>query len=261
MAGADFEGAVRGGAAGDAGACAEGAEARESGEQVPAERSAQVRRVRQPYSAQGAKSGQFAYYICGTLFREGAGTCSARYLNAPKLEAFVVEKIRERILTEETIVELVTLVAEEIDAMAGELSGRLKVIEAELGDVRKRLERLYEAIETSELTLEVLSPRIMSLRHREEQLEAAREDAETQLEQRRVELPNTEEIARYVADFRDFLQEGTIPERKALIRNFVEGIEVVGDEATLTYTVPMPNDGVTSESASVLDFVKSGPPV
>ena len=99
----------------------------------------------------------------------------------------------------------------------------------------------------------------MSLRHREEQLEAAREDAETQLEQRRVELPNTEEIARYVADFRDFLKDGTIPERKALIRNFVEGIEVMGDEATLTYTVPMPSDGAMSESASVLDFVKSGP--
>ena len=72
--------------------------------------------------AQGAKSGQFAYYICGTLFTEGAGTCSARYLNAPRLEAFVVEKIRERILNEETIVALVTIVAEEIDAMAGELA-------------------------------------------------------------------------------------------------------------------------------------------
>ena len=213
-----------------------------------------------PYSGQGAKSGQFAYYICGTLFREGAGTCSARYLNAPRLEAFVVEKIRERILNEETIVALVAMVAEEINAMGGELAGRLEVIEAELGDVRKRLERLYEALETSELTLEVLSPRIFSLRHREEQLEAARDDAETQLEQRRVALPNTEEIAEYVADFRDFLKDGTFPERKALIRNFVEGIEVVGDEATLTYTVPMPSDGVTSESASVLDFVKSGPP-
>ena len=213
-----------------------------------------------PYSGQGAKSGQFAYYVCGTLFREGAGTCSARYLNAPRVEDFIVEKIRERILTEETIVELVTLVAEEIDAMAGELSGRLEVIEAELRDVRKRLERLYEALETSELTLEVLSPRIFSLRHREEQLEAAREDAETQLEQRRVERPTTEEIKGYVADFREFLQEGTFPERKALIRNFVEGIEVVGDEATLTYTVPMPKDGVKRESASVLDFVQSGPP-
>ena len=204
-----------------------------------------------PYRAQGAKSGQFAYYICGTLFTEGAGTCSARYLNAPRLEAFVVEKIRERILTEETIVALVTMVAEEIDAMAGELSGRLEVIEAELGDVRKRLEKLYEAIETSELTLEVLSPRILSLRHREEQLEAARDDAERQLEQRSVELPTTEEIKEYVADFRDFLEEGTIPECKALIRNFVEGIEVNGDEAVPTYTIPMPNDGVTTESASV----------
>ena len=50
--------------------------------------------------------------------------------------------------------------------MAGELAGRLEVIDAELGDVRKRLERLYEALETSELTLGVLSPRIFSLRHR-----------------------------------------------------------------------------------------------
>ena len=200
-----------------------------------------------PYSGQGAKSGQYGYYICGTLFREGAGTCSARYLNAPRVEDFVVEKIRERILTEETIVELVTLVAEEIDVMAGELAGRLQVIEAELSDVRKRLEKLYEAIETSELTLEVLSPRIFSLRHREEQLEAARYDAETRLEQRRVELPTTEEIKGYVADFREFLQEGTFPERKALIRNFVEGIEVVGDEATLTYTIPISQSTTKTE--------------
>ena len=47
------------------------------------------------------------------------------------------------------------------------------------------------------------------------------------------------------------LQDGTFPERKALIRNFVEGIEVVGAEATLTYTVPMPTDGATSEAASI----------
>ena len=200
-----------------------------------------------PYSGQGAKSGQYGYYICGTLFREGAGACSARYLNAPRVEDFVVEKIRERVLTEETIVELVTLVAEEIDAMASELAGRLEVIDAELLDVRKRLERLYDAIETSELTLEVLSPRIFSLRHREEQLEAASEDVESQLEQRRVELPTTEEIKGYVADFREFLQEGTFPERKSLIRNFVESINVVGDEATLTYTIPISQSTTKTE--------------
>ena len=89
-------------------------------------------------------------------------------------------------------------------------------------------------------------------------MEAAREDAETQLEQRRVELPGTEETARYVAYFRDLLNEGTIPERKVLIRSFVEGIEVVGDEANLTYTVPMPSDGVMSESASVRPGLQTG---
>ena len=142
-----------------------------------------------PYRPREPRAASSPTTSAAPSFREGAGTCSAGYLNAPKLETFVVEKIRERILNEETIVALVQLVAEEIDAMAGELSGRLEVVEAELADVRKRLEKLYEAIETSELTLEVLSPRIMSLRHREEQLEAAREDAETQLEQRRWTCP------------------------------------------------------------------------
>ena len=213
-----------------------------------------------PYVGQGAKSGQYAYYVCSTLHRGGANTCQARYLSAPKAEDFIIGKIKERILTDETITELVTLAAEEIDAMAGELSGRLKAVEAELSDVESRLERLYEALETSELTLEALSPRILSLRHRQDQLTAAREEAAGELEHRRVELPTTKEIRGYVADFRALLQEGTFPERKALVRNFVKRIEVAGDEATLTYTIPMPSDGVTSEGASVLDFVQSGPP-
>ncbi len=61
----------------------------------------------------------------------------------------------------------------------------------------------------------------MSLRHKEEQPKTAREDAATQIEQRRVELPTTEEIKEYGANFRVFLKDGMIPERKALIRNFV----------------------------------------
>ena len=213
-----------------------------------------------PYTGQGAKSGRFGYYVCGTLLREGAGTCEARYLNADRVEEFIVGKIRERILTDETITELVTLVAEEVDAMAGELGDRLKAIEAELADVDGRLRRLYEALEKSDLTLEALSPRILELRHRQDQLAAAREDAAAHLSQRRVELPTTEEIKGYVADFRSFLCEGTVPERKALIRNFVKGIKVTGDEARLTYTIPMPSDGVTSEETPVLDFVQSGLP-
>ncbi len=214
-----------------------------------------------PYSGQAAKSGKFAYYVCASLFREGAGACSnGRYLNAGKVEDYIIEKVRERILTEETITELVALVAEEIDALAGEVNGRLKAIGAELADVESRLENLYQALETRQLPIEALSPRILSLKSRQDQLVAAKEEAEDQLERRRADLPTSREIKGYVADFREFLKEGTFPERKALIRNFVQGIEIVDDEATLTYTIPMPQDGITRESASVLDFVQSSPP-
>ena len=158
-----------------------------------------------PYSGQGAKSGQFAYYVCGSLSREGAGACTARYLNAAKVEDLIIEKVRERILTEETITELVTLVAEEIDNLAGEVNGRLTAIDSELADVEGRLENLYQGLETKQLPIEVLSPRILSLKARQDQLTAAREEAKGQLEQRRAELPTTKEIKEYVADFRSFL--------------------------------------------------------
>ena len=39
----------------------------------------------------------------------------------------------------------------------------------------------------------------------------------------------------------------------------MQGIAVKGEEAELTYTIPMPGDGITREGTSVLDFVQSGP--
>ena len=47
-------------------------------------------------------------------------------------------------------------------------------------------------------------------------------------------MPTSMQINGGVVDFPEFLQGGTIPGRKALIRNFVAGIEIVGDEAVLS---------------------------
>ena len=212
------------------------------------------------FTGQAAKSGKYAYYVCDTLHRQGAGTCDSRYLNAPRVEDFIVKNVRERILSEETIHELVVLAAEEFDAIAAEASGRVKAIDAELVDVDSRLERLYEALETRHLTLEALSPRILSLRARQDQLTAARAEEADRLRQRKVALPTSKDIRGYVDDFRSFLEEGELPKRKALIRNFVQSIEVKGIEAKLTYTMPMPPSATSSEAASVLAFVSSGPP-
>ncbi len=191
---------------------------------------------------------------------EGSGACDGRYFSAQRMEDLVVSTVLERILNEEVIIGLVQLVAEEIDATAEELAIQLTTVDAELADVRRRLERLYDALENSDLNYQALSPRILSLRQQEDQLAAARDDAHRQLENRRTELPSTAEINGYVADFREFLQQGTIPERKALIRNFVKSIGIAEKEVHLTYTIPMPSDRATRDGIGVLDFVQSSPP-
>ena len=155
-----------------------------------------------------AKSGQFAYCIFGTLHYGSSAKCDARYLNAPEVESITLQSIRERILSEETITELVNLVAEEIDALAGEIDGRPKAIEAELGDVESRPENLYQALEIKHLPLEVLCPRILSLKSRQGQLIAARDEAEWSLECRRAELPTSKEIREHWRNFRDFCRKG-----------------------------------------------------
>ncbi|MDE2837955.1 MAG: hypothetical protein OXL97_10690 [Chloroflexota bacterium] len=127
------------------------------------------------------------------------------------MEEFIVERIKDRILTEETIIELVSLVAEEIDAVAGEANGKLQAITRSSGTWGCGWRTCTKAPETKQSPMEVLSPRIPALRGRQDQLAAAREEAEGQLEQRRVELPTSEEIQRYVADFREFPAGGDVP--------------------------------------------------
>ena len=197
-----------------------------------------------PYRAQGAKSGQFAYYICGTLFTEGAGTCSARYLNAPRLEAFVVEKIRSNILTEGNIRDMVKVVAEEMDGVTREQRKRLETIEDELEDVKRKLGRIWHFIETSDAVMADASGRIREHRERQERLEYFAEQARAVLAQRRKVLDDANTIAAYAKDMKDFLKESELTERRAFIQSFIKEIVVVPGDALLRYTVPMPDDSL-----------------
>ncbi len=208
--------------------------------------------------AQEAKSGKYCYYQCGTLMKQGSGSCGARYLNKEKFEGLVIEKLKERILTEENLRELVKMVNEEMDSTTSETRGRLGAVVAEVSDVRRRLDKLYDALETGSLTMADLGPRIQSLRHREDQLQAAMVDLEGQLAQRRVELADGGTVRAYAENLRDVLSNSPLLEQRAFIRSFVKEIRVTGNEAVLTYCLPLPPDGVVQESAEVLDIVQGG---
>ena len=104
-------------------------------------------------SGQDAKSGQFAYYVCQSIMKRGKNACVTPRLNARRFEEMIVEKIRSNILTEGSITELVRAVDEEMDGISRDQRKRLRIIEDELEDVKRRLDLIWNAFETSAIDL------------------------------------------------------------------------------------------------------------
>ena len=219
-------------------------------------------------SGQDSKSGQFSYYVCQSLMKRGSGACDAPRLNARRFEEMVVGKIRSNILTEGNIRELVKVVDEEMDGVAREQSKMLETIDSELADVRRRLDRLYNLVETTDLDMADVTPRIRDHRERQERLEASAQEARAILSQRRTVLDDVDTIAAYAQDMSEFLNESELTERRAFIETFVKEIVVMPGNALMRYTVPMPDDslipgGVAEKVAlngSVLPTVQNGGP-
>ncbi|MFC2003745.1 hypothetical protein ACFLV4_07400 [Chloroflexota bacterium] len=134
----------------------------------------------------------------------------------------------------------------------------IDAISRAIDDTNRRLERLYDAIETGKIDLADLAIRIKELRQRQEQLQTQRIEIENRMSDRRVELVNLETMTEYIADMQAVLQEGTLVERKAFIRSFVKDIRVSGNDAVLTYSVPELPEKVSLEEVGVPRIVQRG---
>ena len=190
-------------------------------------------------SGQDAKSGQFSYYVCQSIMKRGKNACVTPRLNARRFEQMIVDKIRSNILTEGSITELVRAVDEEMDGIASEQRKRLETIDTELEDVKRRLGRIWNAIETSDIDIADASDRVKEHRERKERLEDAAADARGILSQRRAHLDDVKTISAYAKDMKDFLQESELTERRSFIESFVKEIIVIPGDALIRYTIPI----------------------
>ncbi len=226
------------------------------------------RSCRRALTGQDSKSGKFCYYVCQSLLKRGRDACDAPRLNARRFEALVVEQIRANILTESNIRDLVRLVGEELDGVAREQHQKLDTIVSELADVRRRLDRLYHLMETTELDISDVLPRVREHKERREHLEQAASEARAGLSERRALLEDVDTITAYAEEMSEFLATSELTESKAFIRSFVKEIAVAPGAATIRYTIPMPEDsplrGGDAEEVAlgdpVLSTVKSGGP-
>ena len=192
--------------------------------------------------ASEAKSGKYTYYVCNSLLKRGRGTCNTPRLNSKHFESLIIDNIRDNILTESNIRDLVKIVDEEMDGVAREQRKRLKVIKDELDEVKRRMGRVWQVIETSKLDIADASDRIREHRERKEKLEAAADEARAILKHRRVTLDRMETITAFAKDMSGYLRTSELTESRAFIRSFVKEIQVRPGRATIHYTIPTPED-------------------
>jgi len=94
-----------------------------------------------------------------------------------------------------------------------------------------------------------------------EQLQARRIEIETQMSDKKVDLVDLNTMTGYITEMHEVLSEGTLTERRAFIRSFVQEIKVIGNEALMTYSPPIPPERVALSGDTVPRIVHRGGPL
>lgn len=205
-----------------------------------------------------AKSGKYHYYVCATSHRNGKQLCNSTPIPRALIEDQVLDRLRNLILKEEHLEELVRLTNQELESSLDGVNARLNALDSQTGDVDRRLGRLYDALETGKLKLDDLAPRIKELKGRRELLQRSRCEVEETLVDGRIELVSREVVLGYLGDFNLILDGGSVSERRAFLRSFIESIRVKDSQVTIRYTLPLPPERLQLDALGVLDFDSLG---
>ena len=207
-----------------------------------------------------AKSSKYFYYACQNYCKRGKDVCDAKLVNKDKLESFVIGRIKANILTENNLTELVKLTNAEINQSKGDAKEKLEGVEKQIGGIRERLHKLYDALETGKLEIDDLAPRIKALRTQITNLEQQRNTFLEDLHRDKVELLSGPAVKEYANDLKAILSKGSIMEQKSFLRSFVKRVEVNLPDVTIEYTIPLGGKKAEPLEREVLPFAQSGSP-
>ncbi len=155
-----------------------------------------------------------------------------------------------------------------MDGVAREQRQKLETIEAELEEVKRRLGRIWQFVESTNIKMSDAADRIKEHRERQEQLETAAQEARAMLAERRVMLESADTIAAFAQEMSDFLKTSEITETKAFVRSFVKEVAVKPGKGSIIYHIPTPEDSPiggadaaeVTLNAGVMNTVHSGGP-
>ena len=206
------------------------------------------------------KSGKFLYYSCNSRVMKGRTACDAPAMNSRKLETFVMDRIKENILTEESLGQLVHLANEEFGVSRHRAEQQLDRLELESKSVERKLARLYTALESGKVDIDDLAPRLKELRAEQRELSQRMDEALDEMNQTRHEPLDAVAMGKYVADLQSLLRSASFLECKSFLGSFVRRVEFDRWEVRIEYTMPVTLRNELTTTSEVLNIRSVGSP-
>lgn len=213
-----------------------------------------------PMIGTSAKSGQFSYYRCSNALRHSPESCQSGWLPKRKIEDFVIDRLKQKVLTDENLSTLVKMINKEIKLLASHRHERIEEIDKQLDSVNRKLLRYYTAFENETMSDEDAAPRIKELRDEQTSLQTTKEGTLTDLQDTEPKELNTKQVLEYVEDIKSLLSKGTLMEQKTFLRSFVKRIDFKPGQVAVSYTIPMLMEKGTTSEREVLPIEYTGEP-
>jgi hypothetical protein len=171
----------------------------------------------------GAK--KIRYYIDGGYANKGKSVCAHLKINQQKLEAFVIDAIRKRVLKSDLTEVLEEELRKRLKSTSLERLDSVEAYETKLSDVRKRIERIMTLVENG-IRLEEQIEKLHALEREKRQVERQLEQLELMKMTPR-DLVDCRAQVQYLLDnFETILKTASLANQKELLRRFIEKIVV-----------------------------------
>jgi len=184
-----------------------------------------------------ARGCPWPYYLCGRKKREGWGSCPTGRVNGRLLDEVVLDMVIGRVLTPDYVMAIVKDVNATLALDDAGIEHQVRELRREVARVEKAIENLVDLAER--FGADAAGTRLLAREAEREALTRRLEGLKRRQELRRVQV-DPEVVEAVLARMRGTLEGGDLQAKRALLKRFVERVEVVSKEmARLVYTFPI----------------------
>ena len=171
------------------------------------------------------------------------------------LEAIVMRKIREDILADANINQLIDRVKAGTASASVDYAAKLADLDNKLAKIDRRRDLALEAFEMETITAEKYRERMNVLKENRERVEQEIAETEAIMADDQTILINPQSVRDHATQLREFLETLEPSEWKPIIRTFVKNVAVGPDKCVITYKIPLPDaDPFTRRMTSTVDL-------